>query len=176
MDTVDVDLTIRMVKGIYMYRKDHTAESMIFTPWCKNVIPFPSLRSKIHVFQDDKRHMTALPWNDGSAFQFSAPPKMPRNPRKRTTGKFRTRLSDKNRSNPIKSRRPNTPETKMTHLDKIDTNIEAPTPVKACDRFELSCSYCKQGTPHPSLFEVTFEVTLSISIKFKCLIYLTCMF
>ena len=26
-DTVDVELTIRMVKGIYTYRKDHTAES-----------------------------------------------------------------------------------------------------------------------------------------------------
>ena len=30
-DTVDVDLTIRMVKGIYTYCKDHTAESTIFT-------------------------------------------------------------------------------------------------------------------------------------------------
>ena len=29
MDTVDVDLTIWTVKGIYTYRKDHTAESMI---------------------------------------------------------------------------------------------------------------------------------------------------
>ena len=42
-DTVDVDLTVRMVKGIYTYQKDHTVESMIFTPWSKNVIPFPSL-------------------------------------------------------------------------------------------------------------------------------------
>ena len=22
-------------------------------------------------------------------------------------------------------------------------------PTKACDRFSLSCSYCKQGAPHP---------------------------
>ena len=29
-DTVDVELTIRMVKGIYTYRKDHMAESMVF--------------------------------------------------------------------------------------------------------------------------------------------------
>ena len=87
MDMLDVDLTIWMVKGIYSYRKDHTAESTIFTPWSKKVIPFPSLRHKIQAFQDDKRHETALPWNDGSAFQFSAPSKMLRNPRKRTTGK-----------------------------------------------------------------------------------------
>ena len=31
-DTVDEDLTIRTVKGIYTYRKDHTTESTIFTP------------------------------------------------------------------------------------------------------------------------------------------------
>ena len=43
MDTVDVDLTIRTVKGIYTYQKDHTMESTIFTPWNKSIIPFPSL-------------------------------------------------------------------------------------------------------------------------------------
>ena len=31
-DTVHIDLTIRTVKGIYTYRKDHTTESTIFTP------------------------------------------------------------------------------------------------------------------------------------------------
>ena len=44
MDTVDVELTIRTVKGIYTYHKDHTAESMIFSLWSKTIIPFPSLR------------------------------------------------------------------------------------------------------------------------------------
>ena len=115
MDMLDVDLIIWMVKWIYMYRKDHTvesmitAESMVFTPWSKKVIPFPSLRCKIQAFQDDKRQEMALPWNDGGTFQFSAPPKTPRNPRKRTTGKIRTRWLGKNRFNPIKTRRPNTP-------------------------------------------------------------------
>ena len=54
-DMVDIDLTILTVKGIYMYRKDHTVESIIFTLWSKKVIPFPSLRWKIQAFQDDKR-------------------------------------------------------------------------------------------------------------------------
>ena len=91
MDMVDVDLTIQAVKGIYMYRKDHTAESMIFTPWSKKVIPFPSLRWKIQAFQNDKRQELRVPWNDGSTFQFFTPHMMPRNPRKITTGKIRTR-------------------------------------------------------------------------------------
>ena len=60
MDMVDVDLTIWAVKGIYTYRKDHTTESMIFTPWSKKLIPFPSLRWKIHTFQDNKRQETSL--------------------------------------------------------------------------------------------------------------------
>ena len=44
MDTVDIDLTIRTVKGIYTCCKDHTVESTIFTPWSKSVIPFPSVQ------------------------------------------------------------------------------------------------------------------------------------
>ena len=150
MGTVDVDMTIQMVKGIYTYRKDHTAESMIFTPWSKKVIPFQSLRHKIQAFQDNKRQEMTLPWNDGSGFQFSAPLKMPRNPRKRTTGKIRPRWLGKNRLNPIKTRSPNTPETKVTVLDRINTDIKAPVPIKASSKFGLSYSYCEQGAPHPS--------------------------
>ena len=93
-DMVDVDLTIRTVKGIYTYRKDHTTESTIFTPWSKKVILFPSLRWKILVFQDDKRQNMMVPWNDGNLVQF--PPKMPRNLRKCTVGKIRTRWSGRN--------------------------------------------------------------------------------
>ena len=84
-----------------------------------------------------------LTWNGGSAFQFSAPPKMPRNPRKKTTGKIRTRWSGRNRFNHIKTRRPNTPETKVLYLDKLNTDIKASVPTKSCDRCGLSCSYCK---------------------------------
>ena len=50
----------------------------------------------------------------------------------------------------MKARKPNTPETKMTGLDAIDTDSKAPFPVKLCDRFGPSCSFCKQGTQHRS--------------------------
>ena len=81
-DMVDVDLTIRTVKRTYIYRKDHTMKSMIFTPQSKKVIPFPSFIWKIQAFQDDKRQETTMPWNDGNTFQFPAPPKTPQNPRR----------------------------------------------------------------------------------------------
>ena len=45
-------------------------------------------------------------------------------------------------------RSPNTPDTKVSELDKI--GIKTPILIKACDRFGLSCSYCEQGAPHPS--------------------------
>ena len=108
MDTVDIELTIWIVKGIYTYRKDHTVESTIFNPWGKKVIPFPSLRHKIQAYQDNKRNERVLPWNNGNTFQFSAPPMISRNLRKRAPGKIRARQSSKSRYNPMKARRPNT--------------------------------------------------------------------
>ena len=73
MDTVDVELMIRMVKGIYMYRKDHTAKSMLFSPWGRTVIPFPSLCKRIQAFQYENRQMSV--WNKGHAMSyFSAQP------------------------------------------------------------------------------------------------------
>ena len=75
---------------------------------------------------------------------------MPTNPRKRTTGKIRTRWLGRNRFNPIKIRRPNTPETKVSDLDRVDTDIKVPILTKACNRFGLPCYYCEQGVLHPS--------------------------
>ena len=142
-DMVDIDLTVRTVKGLYTYTKNHTTDSTIFTLWSKKVIPFPSLRQKTQTFKDDKRQNTTIPWNDVNTVQFSATPKTPRNLRRCTTGKIRTRWSSGNhRFNPIKISRFNTKDTKVPDLNKID--IKAPTPRKVCDSFSLSWSYCKQ--------------------------------
>ena len=128
-DTVDVELTVQMVNGMYIYRKAHTTESTIFTMWSKKVIPCSSLRRKIQAYQDDKRSETVLPWNNGNTFQFSAPPMAQNNPRKRAPGKIRARQLNKSRYNPMKAKRPNAPETTMTNLDTIDTDKKVPFPV-----------------------------------------------
>ena len=65
MDTVDIELTVRMVKGICTYRKDHMAESMVISLWSRTIIPFPSLRRKIQVYQDENKQTSA--WNKGHA-------------------------------------------------------------------------------------------------------------
>ena len=64
------------------------------------------------------------------------------------TSKIRTRWSGRNWFNPIKLRRPNTPDTKVSDLDRVD--IKVPILTEACDSFGLSCSNCKQGALHPS--------------------------
>ena len=123
MDTVDVELTIRRVKGIYTYRKDYMAESTVFSPWSRTIIPFPSLCKKIQAFQDENRQTSV--WNKGHATSyFSAQPQ----PKCRhTSGKTRTRWSNwRNRFNPIKTEQYNMQDRDTIDFNKID--IIKPTP------------------------------------------------
>ena len=148
MDMVDIELTIRMVKGIYTYHKDNTAESMVFSLWSKSVIPFPSLRYKIQAFQDDNSKQT-MTWNSSMTPQFSTPPRPHRSPRKCAPGKTRTRWSNCNHQfNQIRKNRYNTCDTGPNDMNKINT-IQ-PTPKRACECTDGSCIYCKYDAPHPS--------------------------
>ena len=125
-----IDCTDR--KRVYMYRKDHTMESMIFTPWSKKVTPFPSLRHKIQAYQDYQWRERVLPWNNkGNTFHFSASPLTQNNPRKRAPGKIRARWSNKSRYNPMNTKKPHTPETSVTNMDTTDMDkMKAPLSVK----------------------------------------------
>ena len=83
---VDVELTIRMVQGIYIYHKNHTAESTIITPWSKSATPFPYLRKKIKAFKEHSKGQMTLTWVP----LVSTLTKTPRIPRKCTPVKART--------------------------------------------------------------------------------------
>ena len=116
-DTVDVELMIRMVKGIYTYRKDHTAKSMVFSPRSRTVIPLPSLCKKIQAYQDENRQASA--WNKGHAAPYF--PTQPQSKCRCTSGKTRTRWSNwRHRFNPIKTEQYNTQGREMTDFNKID--------------------------------------------------------
>ena len=91
-DTVDMELTLQMVQGIYIYHKEHTAETTIFTSWSKSVIPFPSLRKNTKAFKEDSKGQTTLTWMPSD----STPIKPPKIPRKHTPGKVRTWWSNCN--------------------------------------------------------------------------------
>ena len=97
--TVDVELTVRMVKGIYIYIKDHITESMVFSPWSRSIIPFPSLCKKIQAFQDENRQTSA--WNKSHAASYFSTPPQPKC--RHTSWKTMTRWSNhRDRFNPIK--------------------------------------------------------------------------
>ena len=49
----------------------------------------------------------------------------------------------------MKAKRPNTPEMTMSNVDTIDVDKKAPLPIKVCDRYGPSCSFCRQDAPHP---------------------------
>ena len=147
-DTLDVELTIRTVKGIYTYRKDHMAESTLFSPWSRTVIPFPLLCRKIQAFQDKSRQMPV--WDNNNAMPyFLAPPKPKHNPRKCAPGKTRTKWSNqRHRFNPTKMDRYNTCDSDSSDMNKL--NIIQPTPERLCTRTLKDCTYCMYNAPHPS--------------------------
>ena len=147
-DTIDVELTIRTVKGIYTYHKDHTMESMIFLPWSKTVIPFPSLRWKIQAYKNEARQVN-ITWNNDTMPPFSTSQKLPQNPRKHASGKIKTGWFRCNhRFNPVKTNRCNTLDTDPTAMNKI--NIIQPIPKRTYNCPVDTCTYCKYKAPCPS--------------------------
>ena len=93
--------------------------------------PVSSLRCNIQAYKDDQRDEKVLQW--GNTFQFSAPPVTQTNPRKRAPGKIRARWSNKARYNPMKMKRPNTPDLPVTNMDMADSDkVKVPLSVKVC--------------------------------------------
>ena len=164
-DTVDIELTIRMVKGIYAYRKDRIAKFMVFSPWSRTLIPFPSLHRKIQAFQDETRQ--AMAWDINNAMpHFSAPPRPKHNPKKCAPGKTRIRWSSQRHMfNPIKMDRCNTHDSDPNQMNKLD--IIQPTPKRLCTKSLQGCTYCQYDTPHPLQHNQTGLVKTGMVIKQK---------
>ena len=145
-NTVDVELTLRTVQGIYICHKDHTMETTIFTPWSKSVIPFPSLRKKIKAFKEDSKGQMTLTWTPSD----STPARPLNIPRKCAPGKVRTWWSNHNHHfNLIKTNQVDTLGTNSLSTGNI--SIIKPIPQKVCKQFGATCSFCRQQVPHPSL-------------------------
>ena len=54
-DTVDVEMTIQMVDGIYTYRRDQTTQMTSYSQWSRQVKPFSSPRKKIPDYKQEKK-------------------------------------------------------------------------------------------------------------------------
>ena len=144
IDTVDVELTHRTVQGIYIYHKDHTVETTIFTPWSKSVTPFPSLRKKIKASKEESKGQMTLTWAPSD----STPTRPSKTPRKHTPGKVRTWWPNHNHHfNPIKTNQVDTLGTNSTNVGNI--NIIKPIPQKVWEQSGATCMLCLYKVPHP---------------------------
>ena len=97
-----------------------------------------------------------LSWgnNGNNSFQFSAFPVSQTNLRRRVPGKIRARQLNKARYNPMKTKRPNTPEILETNMDTKDMDkTKTPLSVKVCERFRPSCLFYKQSVVHTTPLE-----------------------
>ena len=166
MDMVDVELTIRTVKGIFTYCKDYTVESTIFSPWSKTVIPFPSLRWKIQACKDDIKWMT-MTWYNSIMPQFYAPQNPSWNPRKLTSGKIRNMWSRHNHQfNPIKTNRYNTLDVNPT--DKNKFNIIQPVPKRVLWNILWTHALTASMKSHiPLLYPQIGEAKIGMVIRLK---------
>ena len=116
-DTVDVELTLRTVEGIYTYRKDHTAKSTMFSPWSRTVIPFPSLQRKKQAYHNENKQTSA--WNKGHAAPYF--PTQPQPKHRCTSGKTSSRWSyQRHRFNPMKTEHYNMQDRETTDFRKVD--------------------------------------------------------
>ena len=55
MDKINIEVTVRMVKGPHTFRKEHTSETTTCSPLSRQINPFPSLRKKIEAFEEEKQ-------------------------------------------------------------------------------------------------------------------------
>ena len=56
-DIIDVEFTVRTMKGISTYRRDHTTQASSCSLWSAWVKPFPSLIRKIENYLEERRNI-----------------------------------------------------------------------------------------------------------------------
>ena len=141
-----MELMIRTIKGIYTYKKDHAAKSMVFSPWNRTITPFPPYTGK---YKPSKVKVADNSVDNNNAMLYiSAPPKPKHNPRKHASGKTRTRWSNqRHRFNLIKTDRFHTHDSDSSDWNKLD--MIQPTPKRLYNQSSKDCTYYANNSPHP---------------------------
>ena len=52
LETVDVDMKVKMMKGIHMFRRDRTTQVISCNPWSARLYPNPSLIRKMRTYPE----------------------------------------------------------------------------------------------------------------------------
>ena len=53
-ETIDVEVKIKTMKDIHMFRRDHTTQIISCTPWSLRLNPYPSLVRRMHTYLELK--------------------------------------------------------------------------------------------------------------------------
>ena len=125
-----------------MYRKDHTT---IFSLWSKKVIPSPPLGTRYRLTKMT-REVKQSCHRTRQHFSVLRPSYYIKKSQKERSWQDQSQAVNVSLGiNPMKVRRPNFPEIKMTELDAIDMDNKAPFPVRVCHKFGLSCSFLSRA-------------------------------
>ena len=56
-DTIDIEIMVRTMKGIYTFKKDHSNQTSSCSPWGWQFHPFPFLVKKMKVYLEESRNI-----------------------------------------------------------------------------------------------------------------------
>ena len=160
VDTIDVELTVRTVKGIHTFRKDHTSEQATCRPLSRQMTPLLSLRKKIEEFEEEKNDENS-PFHP-NPITFTKKEAPTRRSRERSHKRSQHRRLDMSHFIPPKAKRvaylwvllPAT-NTAATTTMATNTRIAITNPTmaiscKVCKRWGALCSFCAPSAPLPS--------------------------
>ena len=147
-DTIYIEVTVRMVKGIHTYRTDHTTKSGTCSPWSRQMKPFPLCRKQIEAFKEEKRNKNSSFTPRTVKFTKKAIPSKRSRDRSLRRSKSMSRKLDMGHFAPPKAKRPAllwaplpASETTTTTTMAINTQVATSSPpmttyCKTCKKWE----------------------------------------
>ena len=153
MVTIDIELTVRTIQGIHMYRKDQISKQVTCSPSNRLMKPFLSLQKKIEAYEEEKKDKNS-PFHP-NPIQFTKTNLSAKRSRERSNGRRKQRKLDMGCSTPPKAKRPANmwallPATKSATATTTTTTMATnPKMAAASPPLTSSCKMCKRwGPPH----------------------------
>ena len=97
LETVDVEVKVKMMKGTHMFRRDRTTQVISCNPWSARLCPYPSLIRKMRTYLELEGNLGPKPRSQTKtqSQQSTSAPSQSNNPLTRKTP--RPKMADKKR-------------------------------------------------------------------------------
>ena len=151
-DTIDIEFTVRIVKGIHPYRKDNTSKQVTCSSCSRQMKPFLSLQKKIEAYEEEKRDQNSpfLP----NPLQFKKKNISTKRSRERSYRRSKQRKLDMGHFTPSKAKRLAFSWAPLPATNTTTTTTTTSHPMtsscKTCKRWQPSGPFCAQSTTYPS--------------------------